>query len=237
MSRVRSTRGNLLLAGISSQALSRLGVEEEHHKTKDVLIAPGETPPFIFFPHGSAVCSIVRTTAAGQMVEAGVVGSEGLLNLHTILTAPAPTGSTAVIQHEGVFSRADATKVRDLFESQRSFRDAVLGYASLFLDQVTQNLLCNRLHPIEQRLAKWLLMMHDRVRSDELELTHEFLAYMLGVHRPGVSIAVSALEREGLIGHRRNRIELLDTRAVMKRSCDCYPPLNEKLTDFRASLQ
>jgi CRP-like cAMP-binding protein len=237
MSRVRSTRGNLLLANVSSQTLSRLGVEEEHHKTKDVLIAPGETPSFMFFPHGTAVCSIVRTTAAGQMVEAGVVGSEGLLNLHTILAAPAPTGSTAVIQHDGVFSRIEATKVRQLFDEHRAFRDAVLGYASLFLDQVTQNLLCNRLHPIEQRLAKWLLMMRDRVKSDELHLTQEFLAYMLGVHRPGVSIAVSALQREGLIGHRRNRIELLDAKSVVQRSCECYPPLNEKLADFRASLQ
>jgi CRP-like cAMP-binding protein len=106
----------------------------------------------------------------------------------------------------------------------------------VFLDQVTQNLVCNRLHPIEQRLAKWLLVMQDRTQTAELHLTQEFLSYMLGVHRPGVSIAVTALEADGVIAHRRNRIALREREGIIARSCECYRPLHEKLRDFASEF-
>jgi CRP-like cAMP-binding protein len=166
------------------------------------------------------------------MVEAGVVGGEGMFNIHTVLAAPAPTGSAAVVQNEGRFSRIEASRAKELFEEHVEFREAVLAYTSVFLDQVTQNLVCNRLHAIEQRLAKWLLVMRDRVASEELHLTQEFLSYMLGVHRPGVSIAVNALEADGLIRHGRNRIELRDVEGIVARCCECYRPLHEKLVEF-----
>ena len=129
-----------------------------------------------------------------------------MLNIHTLFTAPAPTATQAIVQGDGRFSRIDVSKVRELFNGDVRFRDAVLSYTSLFLDQVMQNLVCNRLHPIEQRLAKWRLIMRDRIHSDELQLTQEFLSYMLRVDRPGVSIAVSTLETDGPISNRRNWI-------------------------------
>lgn len=224
--------GNLLLHKLPADVLARAGAHEQQHDIRARLIDPEETPKFVYFPHGRAVCSIVRSTSGGQMVEAGVVGREGLLNVHTLLTAPAPTGSAAIVQNEGRFTRIESAKVRELFEEHVPFREAVLAYTSVFLDQVTQNLVCNRLHPIEQRLAEWLLVMHDRVQGDELHMTQEFLAYMLGVHRPGVSIAVSALEADGLILHRRNHIKLRNREGVIRRSCECYRPLHEKLRDF-----
>ena len=228
--------GNLLLGILPPEVLERAGVREEQHPIRDVLIGAEETPEFVFFPHARAVVSIVRSTASGHMVEAGVVGNEGLLNVHTILTTPGPTGSQAVVQNDGVMSVLEVGAARELFDEHEEFRDAALAYTSVFLDQVTQNLVCNRLHHIEQRLAKWLLMMRDRVDRDELHLTQEFLAYMLGVHRPGVSIAVSALEDDGLIRHRRNWLEIRDREGVLGRSCECYRPLHDKLRVFAASL-
>ena len=227
--------GNLLLGILSPEVLERAGVREEDHSIRDVLIGAEETPKFVFFPHAGAVVSIVRSTASGHMVEAGVVGNEGLLNVHTILTTPGPTASQAVVQNDGLMSVLEVGAARELFAEHEEFRDAALGYTSVFLDQVTQNLVCNRLHHIEQRLAKWLLMMRDRVDRDELHLTQEFLAYMLGVHRPGVSIAVSALEDDGLIRHRRNWLEIRDREGVLGRSCECYRPLHDKLRASRAS--
>ena len=214
----------------------RSGATEEDHPLREALLRPDETPEFVYFPHPGTVVSIVRSTVSGQMVETGVVGGEGFLNVQTLLAGPAPTRSESIVQNEGRLTRIPSDNVRELFNEHIAFRNAALGYVSVFLDQVTQNLVCNRLHPIEQRLAKWLLVMRDRVATDELHLTQEFLAYMLGVHRPGVSIAVNALETDGLIRHRRNHIELRDRAGVEERSCECYPPLHEKLQEFVASL-
>lgn len=236
MSREHQPGANLLLRALAPEVVARAGIREEDHPLRSVLIRADETPRYVFFPHSGAVASIVRTTASGQMVEAGIVGGEGAFNVHTILAPPAPTGSQAVVQSEGRFSRVEVVRLRELFESDTTFRDALLAYTSVFLDQVTQNLLCNRLHPIEQRLAKWLLMMRDRVGRDELHLTQEFLAYMLGVHRPGVSLAVRALESDGLIRHRRNWVELLDLDGIVARSCECSFPLREKLREFSAAF-
>jgi CRP-like cAMP-binding protein len=225
-------RGNLLLSVLPADVLARAGVQERDHAIRDELIRPEETPQYVIFPHPGAVSSIVRSTASGQMVEAGVVGAEGMFNIHSVLTKPAPTGSAAIVQNEGRFSFIETGPLRELFDGHPPFRDALLAYTSVFLDQVTQNLVCNRLHAIEQRLAKWLLVMRDRVLRDELHLTQEFLSYMLGVHRPGVSIAINALETDGLIQHRRNWIELRDRDGILARSCECYRPLHEKLRDF-----
>src|SRR5207253_11228883 len=114
--------------------------------------------------------------------------------------------------------------------------EAVLTFTTAFLNQVTQNLVCNRLHEIEHRLAKWLLLCRDRARRDELSLTHEFLSHMLGVHRPGVSIAVAALASDGLIAQGRNRITIRSVEGLEERSCECYGPLHETLLRLRSAV-
>jgi hypothetical protein len=198
MSKRPDSHANLLLKTLSPEALKHAQAVDETHPVRTVLIEEDETPKHAYFPHWGAAASVVRATTAGQMVEAGVVGGEGLVHVQGILTTSGPTSSRGV---------------RELFDEHPAFREAVLGYTSVFLDQVTQNLVCNRLHAIEQRLAKWLLVMQDRTRTDELHLTQEFLSYMLGVHRPGVSIAVTALEADGLIAHRRSRVKVRDPPA------------------------
>ncbi|MGH9141569.1 MAG: Crp/Fnr family transcriptional regulator, partial [Vicinamibacterales bacterium] len=197
---------------------------------------PDEIPESVFFPHFGAVISIVRATESGAMVEAGVAGNEGIINVHTVIAAPAPTGSEAIVQIEGVVSRVDAALLREQFQHNGAFRDLLLAYTSLFLHQVTQNLLCNRLHAIEQRLAKWLLIIRDRIDTDELHVTQDFLSHMLGVHRPGVSIAVSALEVDNVISHTRNNLRIRDHAGLQARSCECYAPLRSDLESFRANL-
>jgi hypothetical protein len=231
-----SRTGNLLLEMLPANALERSNAREEDIPLKHVLLAADETPQFVYFPHHGSVASIVRATVSGQMVEAGVVGGEGLCNIHTVLAGAAPTGSRMIVQNEGRFTLVAVQSLKLLFNEHAGFRDAVLAYTSVFLDQVTQNLVCNRLHNIEQRLAKWLLVMRDRVLRDELHMTQEFLAYMLGVHRPGVSLAVKELETEGLIRHRRNLIALVDPDGILARACECYLPLRDKLLNFFARV-
>jgi CRP-like cAMP-binding protein len=227
--------GNLLLDTLAPGALAALEIREEDHPITEVLIRPQETPASIFFPYAGAVISIVRSTENGSMVEAGVIGGEGLFSVQTVLTEPAPTGSEAIVQIEGRFALVAHARLHEQFRVNEPFRDVLLAFASLFLEQVTQNLVCNRLHPIEARLAKWLLAVRDRIDTDLLHLTQDFLAHMLGIHRPGVSIAVAALEVDGLIRHSRNSIEIRDHQGLLKHSCECYAVVHAKLRQFRAA--
>ena len=201
-----------------------------------MLIKADEASDSVFFPHSGALVSIIRSTESGAMVEVGVIGSEGMFNVHAVLTNLPPIGSEALVQGEGVFSRMTISRFRELFRSNEPFRDLLLEYTSIFLDQVTQNAVCNRLHPIEQRLAKWLLIVRERVGTDDLSLTHDFLAHMLGVHRPGVSIAVNALAQDDVIETRRNHIVVKNLEGLNARSCECHEPVNERLRKFSEML-
>lgn len=231
-----SPDGNLLLNTLTPDALAALNVRDEDPALGAILMGAGETPDSVFFPHPGAMVSIVRTTENGSCVEAGVIGGEGMFIVQTLLSAPAPTGSDAIVQIAGRFARVEYARLREQFRLNERFRDRLLEFASVFLDQITQNLVCNRLHHIEQRLAKWLLMVRDRIGTDRLSLTHEFLAHMLGVHRPGVSIAVAALELDGLIQHGRNSITIADRAGLLRRACECYAAVHGKLQQFRADL-
>lgn len=227
---------NLLLGSLPPRVLRALGVHENDHATRAVLIAPDETPKSLFFPHFGAVVSIVRATESGAMIEAGVVGHEGALSVHTILAKPAATRSEAVLQISGRVSRVGISQMQDVFGRDARFRENLLSFSSLFLHQVTQNLVCNRLHAIEQRLAKWLLVVRDRIDTDELHLTQDLLSHMLGVHRPGVSIAISALEVDGLISHGRGYVRIRDRADLIGRSCECYSSLHADLESFKATI-
>jgi hypothetical protein len=228
--------GNLFLDAFSSETLEALGGETSYYDRAHVLSQPDSPPPFVHFPHAGAVISVVRSTVAGGTVEAGVVGSEGFSNVHSVITAPAPTRTEGVVQIAGDFTRIISAHARSYFQSDSFFRDRALAYTSIFLNQVTQHAVCNRLHPIEQRLAKWLLTMRDRAKQDELHLTHEFLSQMLGIHRPGVSIAIAALEIDAVIEHGRNRIVIRDREELLQRACECYEVLHHDLVKLRNTL-
>jgi CRP-like cAMP-binding protein len=228
--------GNILLNALSPDALSALDVHDENHPISTVLIPLDETPRFVFFPYSGAVVSIVRSTENGSMVEAGVIGGEGLFYVQTAITTPAPTGAEAIVQIEGRFARVEHARLSAQFRDNHRFRESMLAFTSVFLEQITQNLVCNRLHPIEQRLAKWLLVVRDRIDTDELHLTQDFLSHMLGIHRPGVSIAVAALEVDGLIRHSRSSIRLRDHEGLLERSCECYGVIHSRLLKFVSEL-
>ncbi|MDQ3283606.1 MAG: Crp/Fnr family transcriptional regulator [Acidobacteriota bacterium] len=231
-----NTAENLLLQHIPVAVRKALRAEVVECRVTEKLFSGDETPEFTYFPDRGAVVSVVRSTADGAAVEAGVVSSEGLISLHNLIVEPGPTGSEGIVQSSGTFVRIPVAGTRAHFQNDARFRDAVLAFTSSFLQQVTQNSVCNRLHQIEQRLAKWLLLVRERVPSDELQLTHEFMAHMLGIHRPGVSIAVQELELDGLIAHGRNRIRIVNREGLQKKACECFPQIHANLRDLRASL-
>jgi len=175
---------------------------------------------FVYFIE-TGVGSLVNTMANGQASEVGTIGNEGLVGLPIVFGDDrAPT--SVYIQVPGVGLQMKATLFKKELARSASMRTVMLHYAHAFFNQVAQSAACNQFHSIEQRCCRWLLMTHDRMNSDKFLLTQEFLAMMLGVQRTGVTAAAGALQRIGLIRYKYGNVTIIDRRALMRRSCECY---------------
>jgi CRP-like cAMP-binding protein len=190
-----------------------------------VLISADKAPDTLFFPERGAVISVTRSVENGATVEVGIVGSEGLVSIETLFS-PAARGAEGVVQIAGRISSVPLAAFREAF-SDAAVRDVVLRYASAFLTQVSQHAVCNRLHTIEQRLAKWLLGVQDRIDSNHIGLTQDFLSHMLGIRRSGVSIALSELTLAGVLDHTRGSVTVIDRQGLERYACECYRILRE----------
>lgn len=175
---------------------------------------------FVYFIE-SGVASLVNTMADGFSVEVGTVGNEGVVGLPILLgDEMAPTA--VYVQVPGWGLRMRAAIFRDKMEQSATLRRSMLRYAHCLFNQVAQCAACAHLHSLKQRCCRWLLMTRDRMPSDEFLLTHEFLAMMLGVRRPGATATVGALQRAGLIHCRRGRLTILDRHGLEDAACECY---------------
>jgi CRP-like cAMP-binding protein len=169
----------------------------------------------------SGVVSMVAVLADGAPIEIGVVGSEGLVGLPALLGA-AKAPSLGIVQLPGAALRIETRVLIEAFDESPAIRKVILRYAQAMHTQVAQTAACNSRHDSEQRLARWLLMAHDRVQEAVLPLTQEFLSMMLGIRRQQVSLAAAALQKAGLINYRHGRIELLDRAGMEDVACECY---------------
>jgi hypothetical protein len=229
-------RGNLLLESLQPDVFASLQPEVVRLEPRTMLFTHDRVPEFIYFPHAASIAAMVRSTAEGVTIEAGVVGSEGIMNAQSIITEPAPPGNEGMVQLPGAFSRVKTSLARECFKNETSFREAVLRFTNALLVQITQNLICNRLHPIQQRLSKWLLAVHDRAANDRLAVTHEFLSHMLGVHRPGVSNALSELAQDDQIRPGRGVVTILDRAGLETRTCECHAVVFGALQTLQSGL-
>jgi CRP-like cAMP-binding protein len=158
----------------------------------------------------------------GRMVEVATVGKEGMIGLTAFFGNERPFGG-AMVQVPEVDAQIMSVAVfRRETERRGAFRELMARYCQAFLAMVMQSSACNSLHPVEQRCARWLLMTHDRVGRNEFALTQEFLAVMLGVRRPTVTLVAGALQKAGLIEYGHRRIVILNRRALEAASCECY---------------
>jgi CRP-like cAMP-binding protein len=174
----------------------------------------------VFFVETGMV-SLIVTLEGGEQVEAGIAGPEGLIGLPLVYgNSHAITDSR--VQMEGTALRIGAAALRAEMDRSAAFRGLLLRYALAFHAQVTLTAACNARHAIEHRLARWLLTAHDRAGADEFTITHEFLSLMLGVRRPGVTIAAGMLQKAGLIHYVRGRMEITDRLGLEAASCECY---------------
>jgi CRP-like cAMP-binding protein len=180
-----------------------------------------------YFPE-EGLTSVVATGANGTSIEVGIIGYEGMTGLTVVMGGERAAHAT-FMQVAGKGHRVTADALRDAMERSASLQRLLLRFAHAFFLQTTYTALSNGQSKIEERLARWLLMAHDRVRGNDLPLTHEFLGIMLGVHRPGVTGAIKKLAAAGLIRHTRGSIRVLDRRGLKEASNGAYGPAEAEL--------
>lgn len=192
-------------------------VEMPHAET---IYQPYKKIEHIYFPENSVI-SIVTNLENGSCVETGIIGNDGLSGTETILTEDA-SPREAMVQLAGFGNRLKVEDFQTLFNSEKVFAKRVMRYVYSFIGQISQNPACLCFHTIEKRLARWLLMFHDRADRDEMLLTQEFIAVMLGVHRPSVTKFAGKLQEMNLIRYNRGKITILDRPGLLQISCECY---------------
>lgn len=189
-------------------------------RLSDVLSEPGKPTRHVYFPLQGFI-SLVATVDASPGVEVGMVGSEGMLGAYLVLgVLAAPLH--AVVQGSGAAWRIEAAPFQRELARSTALQRCLNRYLYVLMAQQATSAACLRFHLIGQRLARWLLMSQDRAHSDNFHVTHEFLAYMLGVRRVGVTAAASALQRNGLIQYHRGEMKVLDRKGLEAAACSCY---------------
>ncbi len=214
---------NRLLAALAPEDYAALAphLEPVALSVGQVLAGPGEAFAHVYFPE-TAVLSVIARMADGAGVEVGTVGNEGLAGVSVLLDTEASPNET-LAQIPGTALRVSAAAFTAAVDARPGLRRLLHRYAQAYLTQVAQGAACNRLHGIEARCARWLLMTHDRVGgADSFPLKQEFLAIMLGVRRAGVTVAAGALQDAGLIRYRRGGIRVLDRAGLEAAACECY---------------
>lgn len=214
--------GNLLLDRLPAEAFETLRphLEPVTLPHGQLLIAPDEPIKHVHFPL-NALSSLVTLMEDGSTVESGAVGREGMVGVPALL-CEATTPMQTLVQIPGEALRAHAKVVRSEFDRGEALQKLLYRYLHTLFVVASQTAACNRLHNVDARLCRWLLMSSDGVASDELALTQEFLATMLGTRRPGVTEAAGRLQSAGLIAYRRGHIRILERAGLERAACECY---------------
>ncbi|MDQ2767563.1 MAG: Crp/Fnr family transcriptional regulator [Gemmatimonadota bacterium] len=218
---LRPVTTNLLLAALSPDDLALISIQLEPVTLtlREVLYEPGAEIEYVYFPTTGCV-SMIHGTTDGS-VEVGTIGLEGMVGIPVLLRATSePT--RAIVQVVGAAFRIEAAAFREVVSESEHLERILLRYALALFNQVAQSVACNRLHSLEERCARWLLITHDRVDGDVFKLTQEFLSYMLGVHRPAVTLAAGVLQSAGYIKYSRGTIRVTDRVGLEEASCSCY---------------
>ena len=192
---------------------------------REILYEPHEPIENVYFPD-SGCMSIITKFKDKASVEAITVGKEGMVGVAIFLGAQS-TNTQAICQIPGKVWRMPAVDFKRFSEKFPDLRTSLNAYLHSVIESLSQSTGCNRLHSIEERCARWLLMTHDRIGADRFQLTQEFLAAMLGVHRPGVSLVAKTLQLAGLIDYKHGKITILDRIGLEQICCECYTAIHD----------
>jgi CRP-like cAMP-binding protein len=213
---------NQILSSLPAEEYERLHphLEQVELHPGEIVSQPDQHIEYAYFPQSGTI-SVIVIMEDGSQAEVGVAGNEGMFGLSIVLGSDsAPLQSMVQIPGRALRLKADA--LRNALKNCAQLQQTLLCYAQAFFIQTAITAACNRIHHLDGRLARWLLMCQDRIGVDDLQLTHEFIATMLGVRRAGVSVAASKLQAEGLINYTRGNIRILDRKGLEGFSCECY---------------
>jgi CRP-like cAMP-binding protein len=224
---------NKILLGLPAKEAEMLlpKLEFVRLKVHQVLHEPGDTLKSAYFVN-SGLVSILSVFPDGKCVEVGLVGKEGFIGLP--LVAGFRTANTrAIIQIEASAFRVDSETLVGILQQGRALDRRLQQFSQIMAMEVTQVAACNRLHEVNERLARWLLMSADIVDSNCVPLTQEFLAHMLGTRRSSVTVAAGMLETAGLISNSRGRVDIIDRPRLEEAACDCYKIMRTQRAEWR----
>lgn len=199
----------------------------------DVIYFQGGNIEHVYFPETSAV-SLLSTMESGSTTEVGLVGREGMLGL-TVFLGGALTPEQALVQMAGSAMRMKATVLRDELKMGSPLQMLLLRYTRSFLLLISQSVACSQHHSLEQRYARWLLMMHNYSESNRLRLTHEMISSMIGTRRAGVTVASLALKERKLIDAGRGWVQILDRLGLEATACECYEIIRDEFSRLHNS--
>ena len=222
MTVVANPKQNHLLDALLKAEYDRLTPDLEHVELKlgEVMYESGGLLKYVYFPTTSII-SLLYVMENGASAEIAIVGNEGVLGI-SLFMGGETTSSRAVVQSAGFAYRLKSQLLKDEFNRGTAVQRLLLRYTQALITQMAQTAVCNRHHSVEQQLCRWLLLSIDRLSCDELTMTQELIANMLGVRREGVTEAAGRLQREGIINYTRGHITVVDRKKLERRSCECY---------------
>lgn len=229
---------NLLLAVLPADERRRVApyCERVELRSRMTLCEPDEPLAYAWFVE-SGVCSALVHARSGDAVEVGLIGREGMVGLPLVL-GEATNPFHVIVQVPGTATRiAREAFLEHALESGRPFCGAALKYANLYLANVAQTAVCNRLHRIEQRLARWLLDTYERAETDVMPLTHEMLGLMLGAYRPSITNALKSLQDRNVVRAGRGRITVLDSQQLHAQACECHDLMRRRTAETLRELR
>lgn len=229
--------GNLLLLGLPRQDLARLSplLELVRLKLHQVLHEVGEPIKSVYFLN-SGLGSVLTVLPDGKSVEVGLIGKEGFVGVPIIFgfkTSPL----RVMIQSDATAYRVDVQSLRKILPDCPALEKHLQRFTKILGMQSTQLAACNRLHDVEERLARWLLMSHDRIGGDTMPLTQEFLGQMLGTRRSSVSMAANILQKAGMITYTRGNVTIVDKPKLAEAACDCYEIIQNHQSNWQAETR
>lgn len=232
----RETTRNRLLATIPDEVYYRLQPDLEPIRLDlgKVIYEAHQPLSHVYFPT-TAIVSLLYTMENGSSAEMGIVGCDGVVGIAVFMGGDT-TPNRAVVQSAGDALRLELKHFRRELRRTSELHRLLLLYTQSLLTQMSQTAVCNRLHSVEQQLCRWLLLSHDRLESNELIMTQELIANMLGVRREGVSVAAHNLQNAGVIRYKRGHITIVDRSGLESRVCECYQVVKtecDRLDAFR----
>ena len=238
MASTADPRKNLLLAALSDEEYARWLPQIEHVRLPlgKAIFESGGSPAHVYFPT-TAIVSLLYVLEDGSSAEIAIVGNEGVVGI-SLFMGGASTPSRAVVQSAGEGFRLRADLLMQEFNRFGHAMHLLLRYTQALITQMAQTAVCNRHHSLDQQLCRWLLLSLDRLESDEIVMTQELIANMLGVRREGVTEAAGLLQQAGMIRYRRGHITVLDRARLEQRTCKCYAVVRkeyERLLPVRVS--